>query len=237
VSDPTRLAEDGGDALALERELLRAGRAARLPAREREQVWSGLSSALTAPVLPRHAGPGAGVAATSAAGAKALTGAAILKGTMLAVVLGGGAFVGYRATRLAAEPVVHPASPTARVAPPAPAAPTAPAVVPEAPKVDGPAPARAPRRPAASRLAAESRVVLEARRALRDGHPDDALRTLEAARAPFADGALAQEREALAIEALAHAGHPDAASARAAAFLRAYPGSPHAASVRTFVVR
>jgi hypothetical protein len=54
---------------------------------------------------------------------------------------------------------------------------------------------------------------------------------------PFADGALAQEREALTIEALAHAGRREAASARAVAFLRAYPGSPHAATVRTFVGR
>jgi hypothetical protein len=45
---------------------------------------------------------------------------------------------------------------------------------------------------------------------------------------------MVQEREALAIEALFRAGRQEEARQRAASFLSAYPGSPHAASVRTF---
>jgi len=85
-----------------------------------------------------------------------------------------------------------------------------------------------------SQLAAEGRVVLDARRELREGRPADALRRLEAARVEFADGVLAQEREALTIEALARSGQRAAARARAAAFLRAHPESPHATDVRAF---
>ncbi|HEX4461770.1 MAG TPA: hypothetical protein VIA18_27510, partial [Polyangia bacterium] len=92
----------------------------------------------------------------------------------------------------------------------------------------------ASRRAVASRLAAEGRVVLEARQALRDGQAVEALRQLEAARVELGEGALGQEREALTIEALAHVGRRDEARARAAAFLRAHPESPHAAAVRAF---
>jgi hypothetical protein len=60
---------------------------------------------------------------------------------------------------------------------------------------------------------------------------------LDAARTEFAEGALVQEREALSIEALSRSGQREAADRRAAAFLRAYPGSPHVASVKTFIRR
>jgi hypothetical protein len=43
---------------------------------------------------------------------------------------------------------------------------------------------------------------------------------------------LLQEREALTIEALARTGRRAEANRRAEAFLRAFPGSPHAAAVR-----
>jgi hypothetical protein len=90
------------------------------------------------------------------------------------------------------------------------------------------------RRTLPSRLAAESRAVLEARRALHEGHPEEALRGLEAARAELGEGVLAQEREALTIEALARTGRTDLAAARASSFLKSHPDSPHAATVSAF---
>lgn len=87
----------------------------------------------------------------------------------------------------------------------------------------------------ASRLREESRVLAEARGALRGGDPASALEKLDAALGRFPDGILLQEREVLAIEALARSGQGSAASERAAAFLRTYPTSPHATKVRGYV--
>jgi len=51
VSDPTRLADEGGDdATALERELLRAGKQQRLGARDKDQIWMALTAQL--PLAP-----------------------------------------------------------------------------------------------------------------------------------------------------------------------------------------
>jgi hypothetical protein len=86
-------------------------------------------------------------------------------------------------------------------------------------------------------LREESQAVLEIRRVLRAGDATSALRLLERARARFTHPVLGQEREALTIEALARSGARDAAERRAAAFLRAYPKSPHAADVRAFAAR
>ncbi|HSO00162.1 MAG TPA: outer membrane protein assembly factor BamD, partial [Candidatus Nanopelagicales bacterium] len=96
----------------------------------------------------------------------------------------------------------------------------------------GAAPAAAER---ASRLREESRVLGEARDALRRGDAAGALQKLEEVRTRFPDGVLTQEREALAIEALYRSGSRAAASARAAAFLRAWPTSPHATRIQGFV--
>jgi hypothetical protein len=86
-----------------------------------------------------------------------------------------------------------------------------------------------------SHLAEESRVILQARGALRASQPGEALRLLESAGRLFPAGALTQEREALAVEALVKTGQSSAARDRAAAFLRAYPNSPHASDVRRLV--
>ena len=230
MSDPTRLVDGDGadDGAALERALLRAGKGERLPSRDRDQIWLGLAAQIATPVAP----PGHGAPAATVAGAKALGVSAALKGAIVAVALGAGSIAGYRAFRPTAAPlapaeVAVTRAPPEAVAPPELAAPHKPAL-----------PARdatpAARRPAPSHLAAEGRVVLEARAALRDGRPEDALRVLEPARAEFAGGALVQEREALTIEALAKTGRRADASRRADAFLRAYPGSPHATAVRSF---
>lgn len=81
----------------------------------------------------------------------------------------------------------------------------------------------------------ESALVAAARTALRRGDGAAALASLELARTRHPRGALLQEREVLTIEALAQRGDADTASRRATAFLRAFPTSPHAAHVRTFV--
>lgn len=83
-------------------------------------------------------------------------------------------------------------------------------------------------------LREESRLLGEARDALRDGDATRALGLLEQLRARFPGGMLAQEREALTIEALARSGRRGDAAVRAAAFLRAYPASPLGARVQTF---
>lgn len=237
MSDPTRMIDEPAGAVTeLERELLRAGRQQRLSRRERERIWAGVGAAIAiAPVVPAVAAAPA-VKAGVAGAAKTLGAGAIVKGTVLAAVLGGGAVAGYQLLGARAVEV----APTAATAT---AAPTA--VAPAPPPVrdeSAPAPSVTPRprrvveapRSASSSLAAEGQVVLEARRALRDGDAEAALRRLEEARRAFADGALVQEREALTIEALQRAGQREAAAARARVFLRAYPGSPHAASVRAF---
>jgi hypothetical protein len=87
----------------------------------------------------------------------------------------------------------------------------------------------------ASSLREESRMLGEARDALRHGNAAGAQQKLEQMSGRFPEGILAQEREALAIEALHRASQRDAASARAAAFLRAYPTSPHATKIRGFI--
>jgi hypothetical protein len=87
----------------------------------------------------------------------------------------------------------------------------------------------------ASQLREESRILGDARAALRSGDAATALEKLDAMGGRFPGGVLAQEREVLAIEALARAGQRAAATARAEAFLQAYPTSPHATKVRGFL--
>jgi len=81
----------------------------------------------------------------------------------------------------------------------------------------------------------ESRVVAQARDALRSGDATSSLAWLEQARQKYPNGVLVQEREALTIEALGLSGHRVEAEKRAAAFLRDYPKSPHAARVQAII--
>jgi hypothetical protein len=81
----------------------------------------------------------------------------------------------------------------------------------------------------------ESRLVASARERLRAHDIAGAERELERVGALFPGGVLIQEREALWVEALAARGRTEQAYARAAAFLRAYPKSAHAARVRAIV--
>jgi len=238
MNDPKRLLDGGGGASARERDVLRAGRAEGPTPREKQALWTAIAaqSALAIPAASAQnaASAGAGVGATSAGGASLA-----VKSALVAIALGGGVFATARAWPPASPPpptIVETSRP-----PPPPSAILPPIEAPPAPRA---APARAARpqlthdlparEPAPSRLAAEGRAVVEAKRALRAGDAASALRLLEAAGRTFPDGALGQEREALAIEALDRAGQREAARARAHAFLRAYPTSPHATNVRRF---
>ncbi|MBS2014348.1 MAG: outer membrane protein assembly factor BamD [Deltaproteobacteria bacterium] len=118
----------------------------------------------------------------------------------------------------------------------APAPPASTLAAPTAMPVASPSPAVAPPPPSTeSPLRAESDSLLRARRSLRSGDCSAALTELGEGARRFPGGALAQEREVLAIEALACTGRTATASARAEAFLRDYPTSPHASAARRFV--
>ena len=84
----------------------------------------------------------------------------------------------------------------------------------------------------ATRLREETTLIGDARQALRAGDAARALRVLDECRRLFPAGVLQQERERLAIEALIKDGRAAEASARAVAFLRKYPDSPHAGEIR-----
>ena len=101
------------------------------------------------------------------------------------------------------------------------------------------APARAKRTEQANsdRLRAESALLATARAQLRGGDPAAAQRSLERLAMRFPRGVLHQERDVLAIEVLAARGKRAAASRRAAAFIRAYPESPHRDKVQGFLRR
>jgi len=242
MSDPRRWAEDGGDATELERDLVRAGQAAGPSSEERERIWLGIAGQCGPPAAGAGSGGGSVAAPAKGIGVTALSS---LKAVVVAALVGGGAFTGYRAMQRREPATLSPttnvtASPPVEVSPAkpdpnAPAADQIPARNVAAARSAAPASDEA-KRTRASRLAEESRMVLEARNALRSSDPGTALRLLEAARVAFPDGALMQEREALAIEALVRSGQRDLASKRAEAFLRDYPKSPHAADVRRSLV-
>jgi hypothetical protein len=225
MSEPTRLIDEA-EGVGLARDLLGAARGEGLGAGQKRAIWTGIAAQALTAATPAAAG---------VAGAKALGVGAVVKTALVIVALAGGVVVGARALHRSA-PQLAPAprsSPEGAALAPAPAsASPVSAAAPYAVALRTVRPIATPPRPSpASRLTEESRVVLEARRALRAGDAATALRGLEAARATFAGGALAQEREALAIEALGQLGEREAAAARARVFLRAYPGSPHAAAV------
>jgi outer membrane protein assembly factor BamD (BamD/ComL family) len=94
------------------------------------------------------------------------------------------------------------------------------------------APRRAAPAASAGRLRQETDLIREARQALRQGDARRALALLAECRRLFPRGVLEQERERLAIEALSRSGRGAEAAARAAAFLRKYPDSPHAGEIR-----
>lgn len=85
-----------------------------------------------------------------------------------------------------------------------------------------------------SQLQQEALLLRRARERLRADELSAAKQLLEESGAKFATPQLHQEREALAIELLFRGGERAAATARARAFLTAFPDSPHASRVQTF---
>ena len=135
-----------------------------------------------------------------------------------------------------------------RVARPLPAAPS-PSARPSPSALPGPTPSAVPAavnravapRPAAEagrrrdRLSAESALLSRARAQLRAGNVRGAEATLTRVRSQFRNGELEQERDVLAIELLAAEGKHAAAAGRARTFMRAYPNSPHSATMARFL--
>jgi hypothetical protein len=99
----------------------------------------------------------------------------------------------------------------------------------------GAAPAASATSPETDAARVEARLVGEAREALQRRDAATALAVLAEAARRFPRGILLQEREALTISALADAGRRSEAVARAGAFLREFPESPHAERVRRAV--
>ena len=258
VRDPVRLVADASVSDS-ERALLRHGVDIAPPPEAEARVWQGLAGALGVAAVGGAADASAKTittAATKAAGA-GLTGAKIVG--LVAVLAGAVAVGGYLLTAAndthptaAAPPVTVAAPPAATpvAPPPPPAAPTAPAESATAandgarPPAPGARKTHAPARPAgaggpaaspassAVRLREETTLIRDARQALRQGDAARALRLLDECRRSFPAGVLQQERERLAIEALAKSGRTQEAAARAGAFLRRYPDSPHAGEIR-----
>ena len=96
-------------------------------------------------------------------------------------------------------------------------------VRPRASKPDAAAPSSA--------LAEEARLLSDARRELKLGHPRAALDPLEEHARRFAQGQLAEERMALTARALCEAGEVERGREQAAALRDAYPSSSHLARV------
>ena len=204
------------------------------------------ASSPVAPVAPRtpvHAPP------ASAAGAAGHAASRIVATAFIAGALtGAGAVALLR--RPAPERIVYvdrPAAPARSAAPsssqsgvPALNA-TAPASIPSSAETNAspqraaaPAPSRGgPKR--GDGLDAERSLLDVARRALAEGKPADALPPLVAHARRFPTGVLVEEREALAINALVGSRRYDDARARAAEFLKRFPGSLLRSSVEAAV--
>ena len=84
-----------------------------------------------------------------------------------------------------------------------------------------------------SSLAAETRLLDRARKAVADGRPDEALTILREAQSRFPQGVLGQERAALRVVALCDAGRLDAGRDAAASFVKAHPRSALRARVES----
>jgi hypothetical protein len=240
MNDPRRWTDDGGEASARERELVRAGRDAGPSQQQRRTMWG----AIAAQVIP----PAAGQGAAPAPGAAASAGLTVGKGAVIVALIGAGIVASYRTMRGPVPPIAQPSAPASAPAQaplpsvsPAPAEPPAEAprsvkIAHSTPRPTAAATTEVAEKARASQLHEESEMILGARRVLRAGDPLRALTLLDAARTRFPEGILVQEREALAIEALVRSGQRALATKRAEAFLRTYPKSPHGADVKRVVL-
>jgi hypothetical protein len=168
----------------------------------------------------------AGAAKTTgvAAGGLVAKGAAI---AAVALVAGGGLWLGTRSEPAPPAPVVAPTG-TRSVAPAPPAvrAP-APAVV-EEPVVSSDSPEQpAPNSASAPRSGPSEVELLRQAQAQLTKDPKRALALTHEHKRRFPDGALAQEREVIAVDALSRLGDGEQAKKRADEFDRRYPDSAH----------
>jgi hypothetical protein len=249
TKDPVRLVWDPSCPES-ERQLLRHGVSMQPPHDAEARVWRGLVGTIGAAAVAGSAEASAKTAAattatkieaTGLAGSKIvalLVALAALAALAAVVALGDYLVASPRDPRPpASAPQPAPAAATTTPAPttPAPTTTTAstptPAWVAPAP-VDDTAPARPARARPRSHLREEVTYIKDARQALRQGDAARALQILDDCRRHFPSGVLEQERERLSIDALVALGRGPEAAARAGAFLRAYPDSPHAGEVR-----
>lgn len=242
MNDPRRWTDDGGEATALERELVRAGRDPGPSHEQRRMMWG----AIAAQAIPSATGQGA----APASGTAASTGLTVAKGTVIVALIGAGIVASYRTMRGPIPPIMQPSAPAPApheqpqlpsVSPapgddPSGEAPRSAKIAHSTPRPNAAATKEVVENARASQLREESEMILGARRVLRAGDPLRALTLLDAARARFPEGILVQEREALSIEALVRSGQRALATKRAEAFLRAYPKSPHGADVKRVVL-
>jgi hypothetical protein len=96
-----------------------------------------------------------------------------------------------------------------------------------------PAPAPAPAPTLGSTLAEENQLLAQARAALIDGRPEQALTRLADHARRFPDGVLTEERQALRAVALCEAGRDADGDAAARSFLREHPQAALAQRVRS----
>ena len=120
MKDPVRMIDAGDDATAFERDLLRAGRGAKLSPGDRARIWTGVSAQLVLPVSPPSPGAGSTSTRVGTTVAHAAATASLVKGAVVAIVLAGAATAGYRATRPAAPVAVAREAAPAGAIPPAP---------------------------------------------------------------------------------------------------------------------
>ncbi len=247
MTDPVRLLDD--EASSYEANLLRAWEDEKPDPAARARVLAALGVGTALPIGATAATNGAAKAAASIAPkaggvALSLTTKALLVTTLLA-----GTAIGVNHFRAHEAPTPAKAAPRAVTTAEAPAAlaPPAASAAPPSLAVEAlpvatidpsrtarhhadPAPSSAPPPALAQQIAELDR----ARGALAAGDAPGAERLALACERRFPDGALRQEAEVVRIDAIARQGDADRARRAAESFLAKYPGSPHAAHVRTF---
>jgi hypothetical protein len=230
-----------------DQELLAGARAAFEPSAEAEDRVLAAVLAKVGPGAPPAPSDGCGPPAGAAPAAPTASGIAkawLSAGLALGLAAAGGGYAALRGARpapaIVASAAAPPAEPPAASAEPPAASAEVPSTYAAPPEVAAPpsAPAAAPRprpRPTASAapdadtLRREAARLREVQRALRDGDPDRALRSLESPGASPAGGVLGEERLAARVQALCLAGRTAEARAALAELRRLSLRSPQLA--------
>jgi hypothetical protein len=205
-------------------------------------------SAAPAASAPSVAASATAAAAGSAATSSTVTGVAVAKWLGIGLLAGGaatGAVTGVSELTSTREPArvgaaALPSAVMEQSAEQRAAVPTDQQPEPVGPVQDHPSATRAEPSATAtssSPVAAEVRLLDQAREALARGDSSGALRVLREHQARFAGGVLGEEAELLRIGALLERGHSARAAELGRAFLDAHPTSPHQARVRGLLAR